>query len=292
MNNSAIGIFDSGLGGLTVATEVARALPKEKIIYIGDTKRCPYGPQDPKKVKDYVIEICSYFKKLDVKLIVIACNTATAAGLVAAQETFDIPIIGVVEPGARAAVRATKNRRLGVIGTTGTIDSNVYSEAVRALDAGATVFSVATPQFVDIVEEGLVFDGDDDVESHIRDIFIRPSFYKTARNYLDALRQKEIDTLILGCTHFPLLSTAIAQVMGKKVELISSAEETAQEVLETLERRGDLASRSFDPEHLFLTTGDVASFKEKGERIFGPDMKNVEAITIKDLETARKELGY
>lgn len=285
MNNSSIGVFDSGLGGLTVAREIAHALSQESIIYLGDTARCPYGPQDPKDVERYVIEICSYLIKQKVKLIVIACNTATAAGLVTAQKQFDIPIIGVVEPGARAAVRATRNRRVGVIGTEGTINSDTYSKAVRSLDAGVTVVSVATPQFVDIVEEGLVFDKGSSKGTELSEVYIRSDFYKTARNYLDPLRSSKVDSLILGCTHFPLLSTAIGQVMGSSVELISSAEETANEVLETLRRRDDLADNNHRPQYRFITTGKPSDFVRLGSRIFGPALSQVEEIALSELET-------
>lgn len=284
MNNSAIGIFDSGLGGLTVAREIAHKLPHEDIIYLGDTARCPYGPKDPQDVKRFVFEICSYLVEQDVKLIVIACNTATAAGLRDAQKHFDIPIIGVVEPGARAAVRATKNRRVGVIGTEGTIASEVYSKAVRSLDAGATVFSLATPQFVNIVEEGLVFD-DGVVGTELSEIYIRSSFYKTARAYLDPLRSARIDTLILGCTHFPLLATAISQVMGPQVELISSAEECAHEVSETLARRNDQGDARKTAAYRFITSGKAEDFERLGSKIFGPQLAQVEELALSKLES-------
>lgn len=289
MNKSAIGIFDSGLGGLTVAREIAQSLKSEDIIYLGDTARCPYGPKDPKDVERFVIEICSFFVEQNVKLIVIACNTATAAGLATAQKMFDIPIIGVVEPGARAAVRATRNRRVGVIGTDGTIKSESYSKAVRALDAGVTVFSLATPQFVEIVEEGLVFDKDME-GTELSEVYIRSDFYKTARAYLDPLRAAEIDTLILGCTHFPLLATAIGQVMGPRVELISSAEETACEVSETLARRENLNDTEREPEYRFFTTGNAKDFERLGSKIFGPKLKNVEEISLNKLQEFSRAL--
>src|SRR5574340_1502428 len=149
MRELPIGMFDSGLGGLTVAGEIMRALPHESVIYFGDTMRCPYGPRDPAEVRRFVLEIGQWLTLRPVKMIVIACNTATAAGLALAQCVFDVPVVGVVEPGARAAVKATINRKVGVIGTVGTVDSGAYSTAVRALDAGVTVFSAAAPRFVD-----------------------------------------------------------------------------------------------------------------------------------------------
>lgn len=270
MDNLPIGIFDSGLGGLTVAREVSRSLPHEQIVYLGDTARCPYGPRDLAEVRRFVLEIGTWLERLPVKLIVIACNTATAAGLALAQEVFDVPVIGVLEPGARAAVRATVNRSVGVIGTTGTIESGAYSRAVRALDAGATVFSVATPKFVDVVEAGLRR-GPGTLEEWLAesaDVFIRPSFYEMARDYLDPLKRSGIDTLVLGCTHFPLLQAAIQQVVGPKVRLISSAEETAREVAETLESRGHLASGDGERAiNLYFTTGEAAEFARLGSRV-------------------------
>jgi glutamate racemase len=269
MNDLPIGIFDSGLGGLTVAAEVISALPHESVLYVGDTARCPYGPRSLEEVRAFVLQIGAWLTRHDVKMLVIACNTGTAAGLAAAQRTFDVPVIGVVEPGARAAVKATLNRKVGVIATNATVESGAYSNAVRALDAGATVFSVATPKFVDIVEQGLRM-GPGALEEWIADsadVFVRPSFYEIARDYLDPLKRTGIDTLVLGCTHFPLLATAIGQVMGRKVRIISSAEETAREVAGTLKERRQLASASNVPRHRFITTGDPEEFARFGSRV-------------------------
>lgn len=279
MEPAAIGIFDSGLGGLTVAREIARALPHESLVYLGDTARCPYGPRDLGEVRRFVLEIGTWLESESVKLIVIACNTATAAGLAMAQQAFSVPVIGVVEPGARAAVHATRNRRVGVIGTDGTIRSGAYSRAVRALDAGVTVFSAATPRFVDIVEEGLRRDTGpmEGLIAESSEVFIRPSFYELARDYLDPLKRNQVDTLVLGCTHFPLLAPAIGQVMGSKVNIISSAEETAHEVLSTLERRGQLLGGG-TPRHRFATTGSLAEFARLGSRVFGSSLGEVEAV--------------
>ena len=283
--NAPIGVFDSGLGGLTVARAIAHELPHEQIVYLGDTARCPYGPKEPADVRTYVLEICSFFEKQGVKLIVIACNTATAAGLAVAQQVFSIPVIGVVEPGARAAVRATHNRKIGVIGTDGTIQSGIYSNAVRALDAGVTTYSVATPLFVEIVEEGLLFDSQSNphVDAETSDVYIRPQFYSIARGYLKPLKASGVDTLVLGCTHFPLLSTAIGQVMGSDVSLISSADEMADEVASTLERRGDASTMGF-PQHKFFTTGDVEDFRKLGSRVFGKQINDVTHLSVTELE--------
>lgn len=287
MLDGPIGIFDSGLGGLTVAREVARALPHESIVYLGDTARCPYGPRPLDEVRVFVLQICAWLEARGVKVIVIACNTGTAAGLAAAQTVFSVPVIGVIEPGARAAVQATINRRVGVIGTEGTVMSGAYSTAVRALDAGVTVYSVAAPRFVEIVEEGLRRDSGrvEDLLAATSDVFIRPSFYEIARDYLDPLRRVGVDTLVLGCTHFPLLAPAIGQVMGHRVRLISSAEETAREVAETLARRQQL-SPAGPAGHVFFTTGDPDEFARLGSRVFGSDLGAVGTVSLEELEEA------
>jgi glutamate racemase len=285
MERMPIGVFDSGLGGLTVAREIARALPEESVVYLGDTARCPYGPRDLADVRRFVLEIGTWLETRPVKLLVIACNTATAAGLTLAQRAFSVPVIGVVEPGARAAVMATRNRRVGVIGTVGTIESGAYSRAVRALDAGVTVFSAATPKFVDIVEEGLRLDSGpmEGLLADSADVFVRPSFYEMARDYLDPLKRSGIDTLVLGCTHYPLLSAAIQQVVGARVELISSAAETAHEVAETLERREHIAPSGMSPVYEFATTGDPREFARLGSRIFGSPLGDVESVALSEL---------
>jgi len=281
-----IGVFDSGLGGLTVVRELARTLPDERIVYLGDTARCPYGPRDRAEVREFVLEIGAWLAKRPVKLIVIACNTATAAGLALAQQAFSVPVVGVVEPGARAAVMATQNRRVGVIGTVGTVNSGAYSAAVRALDAGVTVYSVATPAFVDLVEAGLHMDDGpfEDWLSTTADVFIRPSFYELARDYLDPLKREHIDTLVLGCTHFPLLSAAIQQVVGPNVKLISSAEETAREVADTLVARGHRVHGSTAGlRHEFVTTGDATEFARQGSRVLGFEARDVRGIDVEEL---------
>ena len=281
--NAPIGIFDSGLGGLTVARELARALPHESFIYVGDTARCPYGPRDLEEVRRYVRQICTFLQDRGVKLIIIACNTATAAGLSLAQREFNVPVIGVIEPGARAAVRATRNRRVGIIGTVGTIESDVYSKAIRTLDAGTTVYSVATPPFVDMVEDGLALNGD------YHDVYVPPRFYEIARDYLDALRKNEVDTLVLGCTHYPLLQNPIHQVMGTDVVLVSSAEETARDVLSTLTRRGNVAWEGSIPHYEFFTTGDPDRFEALGSKVFGATLEHLELLELATLESLVEE---
>lgn len=286
MDDLPIGIFDSGLGGLTVAGEIMRALPGERIHYFGDTARHPYGPRSLEEVRSFVMQIGSWFARHRVKLLVIACNTGTAAGLGPAQRTFGVPVVGVVEPGARAAVMSTVNRKVGVIGTQGTIDSGAYSDAVRALDAGATVFSAATPKFVDAVEAGLRM-GPGTLEDWLAetvDVYVRPAFHEIARDYLDPLKRAGIDTLILGCTHFPLLSAAIQQVVGTRVRLISSAEETAREVAEILSARGQSRDSDTLPEHRFTTSGDPGEFRRLGSRVLRRPIERVDGVEVAELE--------
>lgn len=286
MDELPIGIFDSGLGGLTVAAEVMRTLPHEQIVYFGDTARCPYGPRPQDEVRRFVLQIGAWLSRRRVKMLVVACNTGTAAGLEAAQRAFGVPVIGVIEPGARAAVKATRNRRVGVIATVGTVESGAYSRAVRALDAGVTVFSVATPKFVDVVEAGLRMGPGqlEDTLAEVTDVFIRPSFHEMARDYLDPLKHSGIDTLVLGCTHFPLLAPAIQQVVGPRTRMISSAEETAREVVETLTVRAQLAPSEARPVHRFATTGDAAEFAQLGSRILGRPVTSAEHVSVEELE--------
>ena len=285
MNDLPIGIFDSGLGGLTVMRSVADLLPDEDIVYFGDTARCPYGPRPLEEVQRYVVEVASWLTRRDVKLMVIACNTGTAAALPLAQQLFDVPVIGVVEPGARAAVMATVNRKVGVIGTTGTVDSGAYSRAVRALDAGVTVFSVATPKFVDVAEQGLRM-GPGALEewlAEFSEVFVRPSFYGMARDYLDPLKRVGVDTLVLGCTHFPLLSASIGQAIGPSVRLISSADETAREVAETLAARSHLRGNGRVRTLTFATTGDAAEFSTLGSRVMRSPIDQAEHVPVDGL---------
>ncbi len=268
--NAPIGIFDSGYGGLTVMRKMMEALPHESFVYFGDSRRCPYGPRGLAEVDGFVQQIGSWLMGQGIKLMVIACNTATAAGLEHAQQTFDIPIIGVVEPGARAAALATKNRRVGVIGTQATVESDVYTKAIRNIDAGITVFSTATPRFVEIAEQGIrMSEGPiENVTSFASKAYIRPAFEEIAREYLEPLRRCEIDTLVLGCTHFPLLKALIGGVVGREVTLISSANEVSLEAAEILGRQGIHASPQDPPTHRFYTTSeDVEEFKAFGSYV-------------------------
>ena len=278
-----IGVFDSGFGGLTVAREIAKALPQESLIYVGDSARCPYGPRDLSEVDGFVQQIGAWLVAQSVKMIVIACNTATAAGLAHAQRTFPVPIIGVVEPGARAAVHATRNRRVGVIATKGTIDSGAYAKAIRHIDAGITVFSTATPRFVEIAERGIrMAEGPvEDYTSLASKVYIRPAFQEIAKEYLEPLRRCEIDTLVLGCTHYPLLKALIGAVVGRDVTLISSAKEAARDVREILDRKRALAPEGTVPVRRFYTTGnDIDEFRSFGGRVFRQPLESVEHLDL------------
>lgn len=280
-NDAPIGVFDSGFGGLTVMKELVHSLPRESMVFFGDSARCPYGPRDPSEVRGFVRQICAWLATYHVKMIVIACNTATAAGLAMAQREFDVPVIGVVEPGARAAVRATVNRRVGVIATKATIESEAYSRAIRSLDAGITVFSAATPRFVEIAEEGVRMSGGitEDFWASVSKVFIRPAFQEIARDYLDPLKRCGIDTLVMGCTHFPMLKALIGAEIGRNVRLISSATETALEVQQVLEARGACATG--EPSYLFATSGeDLEDFAKVGERILGFPLENLVHVDL------------
>ncbi len=295
MAGAPIGVFDSGYGGLTVLREIARRMPDESTIFVGDTHHFPYGPRDLDEVRTYVEAICSYLAGRGCKLIVIACNTATAAGLSHAQRTFEIPIVGVVEPGSRAAVYMTRNRRVGVIATQGTVDSNAYPDAIHSLDAGIKVFSEATPALVDIAEAGLQFEAyPDAAQSFVSDALIVSDrgvldcdsgevYQRIAQNYLAPLRESGIDTLVLGCTHFPLIQPLVQQAAGEDVVLVSSAEETAKEVWEILERRGELAGPSKPPLREYHVTGDgVAEFRRFGELVMDEPINDVAHLGLWD----------
>lgn len=270
-NNAPIGVFDSGFGGLTVARELAKVLPHESITYLGDSARCPYGVRRLDEVDGFVQQIGSWLVGRGVKLIVIACNTATAAGLAHAQQTFPVPVIGVVKPGARAAVHITKNRRIGVIATQATVESGAYPQAIHCIDKDIAVFSAAAPRFVEIAEQG-VRTAEGPIENGVSldsEIYIRPAFQEIAKEYLEPLKRCGIDTLVLGCTHFPLLKALIESVTGHDITLISSAQEVARDVSRILEERGACAPADHVPCYEFFTTGaDADEFRMFGGRVF------------------------
>ena len=222
-HNSPIGVFDSGVGGLTVAREIMRQLPNERIVYFGDTARVPYGSKSRETVMKYSRQIVKFLMTQKVKAIVVACNTASAYALDELEQEVDIPIIGVVRPGARAAIEATKNCKIGVIATEATINSGIYNRYIEANDSSVRIIGKACPLFVPLVEEGLWED---------------PVTDEIARRYLTELIDSDIDTLILGCTHYPLIRSTVGRIMGKQVTLVNPAYETARELKELLFAKG------------------------------------------------------
>ena len=257
-------------------------LPQERFIFLGDSARCPYGPREPEEVKAFVLQICGHLASRGCKMIVIACNTATAAGLPAAQQAFAIPIVGVVMPGARAAVHMTHNRRVGVIATEGTVRQGVYGEAIHHLDAGIKVIQKATPEFVSIAESG--FEEEDEGAPQALSFSSKDEYQRTARGYLAPLRAEGIDTLVLGCTHYPLIQELISQEMGPSVTLVSSAEETAREVRAILSRRDELRSVSESGGVEVLITGDdEAKFARVTQRVLGIT-PSITKVVLKETE--------
>jgi glutamate racemase len=263
MNDAPIGIFDSGVGGLTVARAVLDQLPHEPIRYVGDTARGPYGPRPLAEVRSFSLEIMDHLVDHGVKMLVIACNSASAATLRDARERYDVPVIEVVHPAARRAVSATRTGHVGVIGTSATITSGAYEDAFAAAPQ-VQLTSIACPRFVEFVEAGIT-SGDELIE--------------VASEYLAPMHDAGVDTLVLGCTHYPLLTGVISYVMGEDVSLVSSAEETAKDVYRTLVRHDLLRDPSLpEPVHQFVATGDPEEFQRLGRRFLGPEVGRVEAM--------------
>ena len=264
-NPAPIGVFDSGMGGLTVVRELMSQLPHESIIYFGDTARVPYGPKSPDTVLRYSREITSYLRGEGIKALVIACNTATAHALPALREEFDLPIVGVIEPGARAAAAATRTKRVGVIGTAGTIKSGAYEKEIMKLLPDAEVTARACGLFVPLVEEGWV---DSEPTRAI------------ARNYLAPLVAADVDTLVLGCTHYPLMKTVIGNVVGREVRLIDSAHETARETAEVLSENGLENTSPNQARYRFIASDAPDTFLALGQRFLGSPIDRVETLTL------------
>ena len=251
--SAAIGVFDSGIGGLTVLHAIAELLPHEHLIYLGDTARYPYGAKSADTVRRYSLENAAFLVEKGIKMLVVACNTSAAAALDLVSERVDVPVVGVVEPGARAAVKCTRNRKVGIIATEGTIASGAYTRALKTLDPELEIYTRACPLFVHLAEEGWV---DNDVAR------------TTAALYLSSLKRSGIDTLVLGCTHYPLLAGVIADVMGDKVTLVDSARTTAEAVRDTLVRYG-FVRRSGPGSVSFFVTDVPDRFVKVGSRFMG-----------------------
>ncbi len=262
MADAPIGIFDSGVGGLTVARALLDQLPHEPVLYVGDTARGPYGPRPLAEVRSFALDVMDHLVDSDVKLLVIACNSASAAVLRDARERYDVPVVEVIQPAVRRAVRATSNGRVGVIGTTATITSGAYDDAFAAAPH-LELTSRACPRFVEFVEAGVT--GGDELLS-------------VAHEYLDPVAAAGVDTVVLGCTHYPLLTGVISYVLGDGVTLVSSAEETAKDVYRVLATERLLRSDVLvEPEHRFVVTGDPAEFGPLARRFLGPEIGWVEA---------------
>jgi len=261
MSSAPIGIFDSGVGGLTVARAILDQLPNESTVYIGDTARGPYGPRSLAEVRDFALESLDFLVRQGVKALVIACNTASAAMLRDARERYSIPVIEVIQPAVRRAVAATRSGRVGVIGTRATIESRAYLDAFAAAPQ-LTIESIACPLFVEFVERGET-SGE--------------AITKVAREYLKPMIDADIDTLVLGCTHYPLLTGVISYVMGNDVSLVSSAEETAKDLYRVLVENSLLRGSSENPStHKFLATGDAQAFESLARRFLGPEVGSVQ----------------
>jgi glutamate racemase len=261
-------VFDSGVGGLTVLHECLVTMPHEDFVYLGDHARLPYGPRPLDEVRAFAREIGLYLEAQDVKLIVVACNTATSAALPQLQDELRVPVIGVIAPEAHAAVLATRNRKIGLLATRGTVDGGRYSDLVHALDAGVEVWPVACPQLVPLIE------GDDPYGEETE---------AAVREYAAPLKDAGVDTVILGCTHYPLIRPIFQRVFGRDVTLVFSAEETAREVEETLARKDIENVGGRDGAYRFLTTGDPDAFAEMGRRFLQLPIGEVEHVAVAQL---------
>lgn len=265
MNQAPIGIFDSGVGGLTVAGAIFQRLPAESTIYLGDTARVPYGPKSPDVVIRYSLEIVRWLLGQGVKAIVVACNTSTARALPALEAASPVPVIGVIAPGARAAVAAAPAGPVGIIGTAGTVASDAYPRAIAALAPAVAVHQRACPLFVPLVEEGW---------------FDHAATELVAGEYLAPLVQARVRALVLGCTHYPLLRPLLARVMGRDVALVDGGEATAAALAGLLAQRGLLAAPDAVATHRFCVTDDAARFAEVGRRFLGERLDVVEPVTL------------
>ncbi len=262
-----IGVFDSGVGGLTVLHECLVSLPNEDFVYLGDHARLPYGPRPLAEISRFAHEIGGYLQAQDVKLIVVACNTATSAALPALQASLSVPVLGVIAPEAAAAVRATRNRRIGLLATEATVAAGRYQALVAALDAGVRFSAVACPKLVPLIEAGA-------------------QTVEAVMQYARPLKDAGCDTVILGCTHYPLIRPVFERVFGREVTLVFSADETAREVAETLSAKGFANRAGREGTTRFLTTGDPELFRSLGERLLQLPLAAVRQVTLAELERA------
>lgn len=271
MDDRAIGVFDSGVGGLTVLHECLVTLPHEDFLYLGDHARLPYGPRPLAEIRRFAHEIGAYLEAQGVKLIVVACNSATSAAIPELQEALSVPVISVIAPEARAAVQATRNRRIGLLATEATVAAGRYERLVTALDAGVRFTAVPCPRLVPLIESAEPF-GAETIEA--------------VREYAAPLKEAGCDTTILGCTHYPLIRPILQRVLGRGVTLVFSAEETAREVAETLARKGIENAGGREGSYRFLTTGEVDAFAALGQRFLQLPLGAVEQVAVATLEAA------
>jgi glutamate racemase len=271
VDSRPVGVFDSGVGGLTVLHECLVTMPHEDFVYLGDHARLPYGPRPLEEVRRFALEIGGFLERQGVKLVVNACNTATSAAQPQLQEELGVPVVGVITPEAHAAVQATRNRRIGLMATEGTVAAGRYGELVHALDAGAEFLPVACPRLVPLIES------DDPFGAETTDV---------VREYAAPLKEACVDTVILGCTHYPLVRPVFQRVFGRDVTLVFSAEETAREVAETLARKGYENDPAREGSYRFLTTGETEAFREMGARFLQLPIAEVEHVELAALDVA------
>ena len=258
-------MFDSGVGGLTVLHECLVTMPAEDFVYLGDHARLPYGPRPLEEIARFAHEIAGYLERQGVKLIVVACNAATSAALPALQSSLSVPVVGVIAPEAAAAVRATRNRRIGLLATQATVTAGRYHALVKALDAGVELTAVPCPELVPLIEAG-------------------EQTVDAVRRYAEPVKQAGCDTVILGCTHYPLIRPVLQRVFGREVTLVFSAEETAREVDDTLRRKGWQNTSDREGAYRFLTTGDPVLFRSVGERFLQLPLDRVTQVSVAELE--------
>ncbi|HEX2144726.1 MAG TPA: glutamate racemase [Glycomyces sp.] len=267
MNDAPIGIFDSGVGGLTVARSISELLPAERLVYVGDTAHVPYGPRPIAEVRKLSLDVCDHLVEQEVKALVVACNSASAASLADIRDRYDIPVVEVIRPAVRRAVATTRTGRVGVLGTVSTVSSGAYLDAFNAVP-DVKAIAVACPAFVDFVERGVT---------------TGRQLLGLAQGYLEPLQQSDVDTVVLGCTHYPLLSGLIGLVMGEDVTLVNSASECARELYRVLTEHDLLASRTESAEHRFLATGDPEAFTRTARRFLGNLFPNAAAAVMDEV---------
>ncbi len=264
-----VGVFDSGVGGLTVVSQLFRILPQEDIIYFGDTAHLPYGSKSKEAVTHHSLNIANFLKAQKVKIIVVACNTASSFALSSLRENIELPVIGVIEPGAQAAIDTTRNFKIGIIGTEGTIKSRAFEEVLKRIDKNVKVFSQKCPLFVHLVEEYSLD---------------KPWTKQIAEEYLSPLKDEGIDTLILGCTHYPLLKELLGRIMGQEVSLIDTAEATAKAVKRTLGEKNLLRKGSRKAVYKFFVSDDPEKFLQLGRRFLGKSIDKAERINLEEMK--------